>query len=223
MAVLKRFVIDEISAVRKPAQKHAKVLIMKSADTLPETGLDAVDMIQKMQANGDFDDFQKSDYMALLNNLAEEIQAEGESIQKAFVRGLETDAGRALFGLMKRAGGSEGRAPKDAVEDDTPKYDGPADAELNRLARERQKVSGRSFAQSYSDVLDMPGNRKLTIQAAAERDLKMVRSLTIQEAQNLEPAPPFPNYREPGDSYHLPTTGRTTPSVVSGQRTQGGR
>ncbi|MGA3341545.1 MAG: hypothetical protein ABSD11_13160 [Methylocella sp.] len=219
MAILKKIVIDEISAVFRPAQKHAKVLIMKSANSTPETGDDAIDMIRKMQSNGDFDGFEKSDYMALLDGLAEEIRLDGESIQKAFTRGLETPAGVELFKLMKAAGGSEVKAPNDAVQDDTPKYDGPADAELNRLARERQKVTGRSFAQSFSDILDMPGNRKLTIQAAAERDLKMVRSLTMQEAVALEPAKPFPDYGSPGQKQPA-ATGRTTGSVVSGQRSQ---
>jgi hypothetical protein len=220
--ILRKIVIEEISCVRKPANEHAKVLIMKSADTLPETGLDAVEMIKKMQANGDFEGFEKADYLDLLNGLAEEIQQDGESIQKAFVRGLETPAGVELFGLMKRSKGSE-VVERDAKEDSVPKYDGPADAELNRLARERQKVSGRSFAQSFSDVLDMPGNRKLTIAAAAERDLKMVRSLTPQQARDLEPGvKPFPDYGSPGQRQPA-ATGRTQGSVVSGQRTQGER
>ena len=99
--ILRKIVIEEISCVRKPANEHAKVLIMKSADTLPETGLDAVEMIKKMQANGDFEGFEKADYLDLLNGLAEEIQQDGESIQKTFVRGLETPAGVELFALLK--------------------------------------------------------------------------------------------------------------------------
>ena len=191
--VLRKLIIHEISGVDKPAQEGAVVTILKrdSGADATETGDEAVAMIRTMQSSGDFAEFEKSDYLGLLNSLAQEVQVEGESIEKAFVRGLETPAGRELFGLMKRAKGSE-VVEHDAKEDSVPKYDGPADAELNRLVRERQKVSGRSFAQCFSDVLDMPGNRKLTIAAAAERDLKMVRSLPIQEAQNLEPALPFP-------------------------------
>lgn len=193
VAILKKIVIKEISAVRKPAQEHCVVKIMKSADVdIPETGTAAVTEIRKMLSDGDFAEFEKSDYIDMLDTLAASIKQDGESIQKAFVRGLETPAGRELFKLMKAARGSEVKAPKDAVEDDTPKYDGPADAELNRLARERQKVTGRTFAQSFSEILDMPGNRKLTIKAAAERDLKMVRTLTIFDAQALTSTRPFP-------------------------------
>jgi hypothetical protein len=222
MAILKKIIIDEISAVRKPAQKHARALIMKSETYGAETAEDDFETVRKMAADGHLDDFKKHQFMELIHLRADDIRRDGETVEKAFTRCIESDpCGRELSSLMKRARGSE-VVERDAKEDDTPHYDGPADAELNRLARERQKVSGRSFAQSFSDVLDMPGNRKLTIAAAAERDLKMVRSLTPQQARDLEPGvKPFPAYGSPGDRYHMPTTGRTTGSVASGQRTQG--
>ena len=99
MAVLKKIVIEEISGVDRPAQKHARVVMLKRDNTEDyiETGDEAVTEIRKLQKNGDFADFQKHDYMQLLNSLAEEIQLEGESIQKAFTRGLETPAGIELF------------------------------------------------------------------------------------------------------------------------------
>jgi hypothetical protein len=219
MAVLKKIVIDEISAVRKPAQTHAKVLIIKSADAAPETGDEAVTEILKLQSNGDFDGFEKSDYLGLLNSLAEEIQADGESIEKAFTRGLETPAGIELFGLMKRAKGSEVKVEGDAPQDTVARRDEPATAELELKAQELARKTGLSYAQAFTRIIDDPKYRRLRDDANGERQLALIRSLTPQQARDLEPVvKPFPAYGKPGDDYHMPTSGRTTPSAVSGQR-----
>ena len=192
MRILRKIKIDEISAVFRPASQHAKVLLMKSANAdAPETGDIAVSEIRKMESDGRFDGYQKSDYLDLLNALAEDIQQEAESIQKAFTRGLETPAGRELFGLMKRAQGSE-VVERGAKQDDVPKFDGPASAAIDKLAKERARITGRSYQQAYADILDDPGNRKLARAAADERELKMVRTLDIFDAQALTPTKPFP-------------------------------
>jgi len=223
MAVLRKIVIDEISAVRKPAQKHAKVLIMKSADTLPETGDAAVSEIRKMLDDGDFDGYEKSDYTEMLNTLAESIQKDGESFQKSFVRAIETPAGHEIFQLLKSAPGSDfgkAKAPADAVQDTVARRDEPATAELELKAKELAHKTGLSYAQAYTRIIDDPAYRRLRDDANGERQLALVRSLTPQQASDLSPAKPFPAYGKPGDDYHMPTSGRTTPSVVSGQRTQ---
>ena len=168
-----------------------KIIKRDSGADAPETGDEAVAMIRKMQSSGDFAEFEKSDYLGLLNSLAEEIQVEGESIQKAFTRGLETPAGRELFGLMKAARGSEVK-PVDAKQDDVPKFDGPASRKLDELTRDRQRTSGRSYAQSYSDVIDDPKNRKYRDAANGERELALIRTLDIFDAQALTPTKPFP-------------------------------
>jgi hypothetical protein len=190
--ILRKIVIEEISCVRKPANEHAKVLIMKSADTLPETGLDAVEMIKKMQANGDFEGFEKADYLDLLNGLAEEIQQDGESIQKAFVRGLETPAGVELFALMKAARGNEVKAPKDAPQDTVARRDEPATAELELKAQELAHKTGLSYAQAYTRIIDDPKYRRLRDDANGERQLALIRTLDIFDAQALTPTKPFP-------------------------------
>jgi hypothetical protein len=221
--IIRAFKIDEVSAVRKPASEHAKVLIMKSDDTdTPETGDIAVTEIRKILDDGCFDDFEKSDYMGLLDMLAAEIQMDGESIQKAFTRGLETPAGRELFGLMKRAGGSEVRAPKDAVQDTVARRNEPATIELELKAQELARKTGLSYEQAYTRIIDDPAYRRLRDDATGERQLALVRSLSIFDARNLEPAKPFPDYGSPGQR-HPAATGRTSGSVASGQCTQGGR
>jgi hypothetical protein len=196
MAVLKKIVIEEISGVDRPAQKHARVVMLKrdnTEDAYIEVGDEAVTEIRKLQKNGDFADFQKHDYMQLLNSLAEEIQLEGESIQKAFTRGLETPAGIELFGLMKRAKGSEVKVEGDAPQDDVARHDGPASAKFHSMVVDHQRANrGLSYQQSYSRLYSDPDNFELREQIKAEHLAATLRTLTIGEAQNLEPAPPFP-------------------------------
>jgi hypothetical protein len=236
--ILRSFSISEISAVRKPAQEHAKALIMKSADTAPETGDIAVEAIHKMLSDGDFDGFQKHDYMDLLNSLAEEIQQEGESIQKAFTRGLETPAGVELFGLMKAARGPEVKAPAVETTEYEPRDEhiGVEHARLAALAdHEVARKPGLSRRQAVANILQ--NNEALSTKIKREKlKYEMGRSgsddagtasrgpgsLTLDQAIALEPARAFPAYGHPGQKQPA-ATGRTTGSVVSGQRSQGER
>jgi hypothetical protein len=196
MAVLKKIVIEEISGVDRPAQKHARVVMLKrdnTEDAYIEVGDEAVTEIRKLQKNGDFADFQKHDYMQLLNSLAEELQADGESPQQAFTKALTTPAGIELFGLMKRAKGSEVKVEGDAPQDDVARHDGPASAKFHSMVVDHQRANrGLSYQQSYSRLYSDPGNFELREQIKAEHLAATLRTLTIGEAQNLEPAPPFP-------------------------------
>jgi hypothetical protein len=195
MAVLKKIVIEEISGVDRPAQKHARVVMLKRDNTEDyiETGDEAVTEIRKLQKNGDFADFQKHDYMQLLNSLAEELQADSESPQQAFTKALTTPAGIELFGLMKRAKGSEVKVEGDAPQDDVARHDGPASAKFHSMVVDHQRANrGLSYQQSYSRLYSDPGNFELREQIKAEHLAATLRTLTIGEAQNLEPAPPFP-------------------------------
>jgi hypothetical protein len=190
--IIRAFKIDEVSAVRKPASEFATVRIMKSADNTPETGDIAVEAIRKMLDDGDFDDYAKSDYTEMLNTLAESIQKDGESFQKSFTRALETPAGHEIFQLLKSAPGSDVVKVKDAPQDMVTPAPGPARAKLEALARDRQRTSGRSFAQCYADVVDDPANRALRDAANREREIELMGSLDIFDAQRLAPAKPFP-------------------------------
>ena len=222
--ILRVIKIDEISAVRKPAQTHAKVVIMKSTDIFPETGDIAVEAIHKMLSDGDFDGYEKSDYTEMLNALAESIQKDGESFQESFTRALETPAGHEIFQLLKSAPGSDfakAKAPADAVQDTVARRNEPATLELELKAKELSRKTGLSYAQAYVRIIDDPVYRRLRDDANGERQLALIRSLTMDEAMALEPAPAFPDYDKPGDRYHMPTSGHTVPSVASGQRTQG--
>jgi hypothetical protein len=60
------------------------------------------------------------------------------------------------------------------------------------MAKERARITGRSYQQAYTDVITDPGNRKLARAAADERELKMIRTLDIFDAQALTPTKPFP-------------------------------
>jgi len=191
MAVLKKIKINEISAVRKPAQEHARVKIMKM-DRGAETADEELETVRKLASDGLLADFEKHQFVDLIHLRADDIRRDGESIEKAFTRCIESDpCGRELYTLMKRARGTEVK-PVDAVQDDVPKFDGPASRKLDELTRDRQRTSGRSYAQSYSDVIDDPKNRKYRDAANGERELALIRTLDIFDAQALTPTKPFP-------------------------------
>jgi len=94
---------------------------------------------------------------------------------------------------MKRAKGSEVKVEGDAPQDDVARHDGPASAKFHSMVVDHQRANrGLSYQQSYSRLYSDPGNFELREQIKAEHLAATLRTLTIGEAQNLEPAPPFP-------------------------------
>ena len=100
-------------------------------------------------------------------------------------------AGRVLFKAFQSAPIGKAKVERDAPQDDVPRHDRPASKKLHELALVRQKATGRSYQGAFTDVLTDPENRKLRDAANGERELALVRTLTIQEAQALTPTKPF--------------------------------
>ena len=85
------------------------------------------------------------------------------------------------------------KAPEDAKQDDAPRHDGPASAKFHSMVVDHQRANrGLSYQQSYSRLYSDPDNFELREQIKAEHLAATLRTLTIGEAQNLEPAKPFP-------------------------------
>jgi hypothetical protein len=192
--IIRSFKLDEISAVRKPASEFATVRIMKSANDTrgDDTAEIDLEVVRKLAADAYLDKFEKHQFIGLIHDRAADIRRDGERVEKAFARCIESDpCGRELYTLMKRAPGAEVK-PVDAKQDDVPHFDGPASRKLDELTRDRQRTSGRSYAQSHSDVIDDPKNRKYRDAANRERELALIRTLDIFDAQALTPTKPFP-------------------------------
>jgi hypothetical protein len=72
---------------------------------------------------------------------------------------------------------------------------GPAHARLHSQAVDHQRAhSGMSYQQAYSYLYSRPENEPLRNAIKAEHMAATMRTLSIGEAQNLEPAKPFPAY-----------------------------
>ncbi len=105
--ILNKIVIDEISGVRKPANKHARVLLLKSLDEAKYDS-DAGEAMQKALDDGLFDELEKSDIEALIQVRADEIRKPGEKKAAAYARAVSEDPiGKVMFHAVKRAMGCE--------------------------------------------------------------------------------------------------------------------
>ena len=103
--ILRKLEIGEISAVDKPAQKHARAVIMKRHT---ETPAELVGLIQKAVTAGEIDHVQKHDYIAAITERANELRVAGDTDAQAFTKAITTDEPcKLLFKLMKAAPGSE--------------------------------------------------------------------------------------------------------------------
>jgi hypothetical protein len=73
---------------------------------------------------------------------------------------------------------------------------GPAYEKLHQMALEHSRAHGLSYQQSYTRLFTSPENVALRAGIAAEAG---VRTLTLEEARALAPAPAFSDYGNPGD------------------------
>ena len=72
---------------------------------------------------------------------------------------------------------------------------GPWHAKLHSMAVDHQRAhSGMSYQQAYSHLYSRPENEPLRNKIKAEHMAATLRTLSIGEAQALEPAKPFPPY-----------------------------
>jgi hypothetical protein len=163
-------------------------------------------------------DVSRGPYHAILDKMALARQAEtGESYAKAYTE-CYTDPKNAAIRdgvrydeLARTFDSSHGTAKslipvaKEAPYDPLRKaaeYLGPAHARLHNIAVAHQKAHPElTYAQAYTHLYMLPENDLLRAKIKAEAK---IQTLTIEEAQNLEPAKPFPWYDPPGDRTHNP-------------------
>ena len=160
-------------------------------------------------------------YYKMLDRQALARQAEtGESYAKAFTAVYTDPANAAIrdgakYDDLARAfdsvhGTGESLIPKvdEALPDPLAKaaeFLGPAHARLHSMAVDHQRAhSGMTYQQAYSHLYSRPENAPLREKIKAEHMAATLRTLSIDEAQNLEPAKPFPAYGHPGDRTHNP-------------------
>jgi hypothetical protein len=194
--IIRSFKIDEVSAVRKPASEFATVRIMKSDTRGEDTAEQDLEVVRKLASDGLLADFEKHQFIGLIHDRAADIRRDGETVEKSFTRCIESDpCGRELYSLMKAAPGNEvakAKVERDAPEDTVARRDEPATVELELKAKELAHKTGLSYAQAYTRIIDNPKYRRLRDDACGERQLALVRSLTIGETQALTPTKPFP-------------------------------
>jgi hypothetical protein len=83
---------------------------------------------------------------------------------------------------------------------------GPSHRKLHQMALEHSAAHGLSYQQSYTQIFTSPENVALRAGIAAESG---VRTLTLDEARALAPAPAFLAYGDIGDvDYKTPNVGR---------------
>jgi hypothetical protein len=152
--ILRKIEISEISAVDKPAQKHAKAVIMKRHTETPD---ELVGLIQKSVDAGEVAHLQKHEYIEAINERANELRVAGDTDAQAFTKAILNDEPcKLLFKLMKAAPGSE-VPPQSAVAPPKPEELGPANAKLHSMAVDLKRAQPRltyegAFARIYTDA-----------------------------------------------------------------------
>jgi hypothetical protein len=207
--IVRKLVIDEISCVDKPAQKHARALIIKRM----EEARDAYDVAEDLQLAAEaglMADLDKGDIDRLIKARANDIRRPGERDASAYTRAIEHDEiGKVLLQLYKSApkvspstaesdraliresrtqtGPSvpkpphkAGPAPGDTPEEEA-KARGKAHHEMHLLAVARNKSNPKeSWAQSYARVFADGGNKDLAGRVNDEHIANARRSMNKQ-------------------------------------------
>lgn len=165
--ILRKLEIREISAVDKPAQRHARAVIMKQhTEYTPD---EIVALIQKSVDAGEAEHVQKHEFVAAITERANDLRVAGDSDAQAFTKAITTDEPcRLLFKLMKSAPGSEVVFPEavDAPQD----YVGPnpkdeairaiLDGAKRVQAEAKTKSITLSDAQAFDRYYNGPENAK---------------------------------------------------------------
>ena len=144
--ILRKLEIREISAVDKPAQRHARAVIMKrDTEYTPD---ELVELIQKSVDAGEADNEPKYKYMEAITARANDLRVAGDTDAQAFTKAITTDEPcKLLFKLMKAAPGSD-VPPPDAKQDDfasTPR------ARQSRPWRRRSPLIARTQRRKVSN------------------------------------------------------------------------
>jgi hypothetical protein len=174
--------------------------------------------IEKRWERGEYDHISKNEWHQVVEYRAAQIRKSDETKEQAFTRAITSDdLGRVLFKAHQQCNGRRFYkqifdAPPESVAkaaDPTPHL-GPAHKEMNALAIDYQRSSGRTFASAYSHVYTNNDNAPLRERVKDEflrRAMSMGAggsdldngverggpgSMTLTEAMALSPAKPFP-------------------------------
>jgi len=178
--ILRKLEIQEISAVDKPAQKHARAVIMKRHTDY--TSDELVALIHKSVDAGEADNAQKHEYIEAITVRANDLRVAGDSDAQAFTKAITTDAPcMLLYKLMKSAPGSEVVFPvnNDAEEDYA--HGNPKDEAVRAILEGAKRVQDEartksivlSDAQSFDRFYNAPENAKA--KAAYDRSVALWR------------------------------------------------
>jgi hypothetical protein len=224
LVIMKRIDDDGVPQVRLAKPKTpTKAKVRLAGNVAIDDEIGEVAEAKKGIAMTDYD-VSRGPYHAILDKMALARQAQtGESYAKAYTE-IYTDPKNAALHdgvqydeLARAFDSSHGTAKslipvaKEAPYDPLRKaadhagHLGPAHARLHSMAVDHQRAhSGMSYQQAYSHLYSRPENEPLRNKIKAEHMAATMRTLSIDEAQALEPAPPFPAYSHPGDRTHNP-------------------
>jgi hypothetical protein len=149
--------------------------------------------------------FEKHHFVSALQKRADQIYPVDKlTQQQRFSRCMcDDETGRLLYKAVKASPGSEvdpAHGRQDYVER-APAHIGPAHARMASLATDRQKADSIPYARAYSQVYSHPDN--IALRAAVQREHLeaalagihgnggVTGTLSIQEAQRMEPAKDF--------------------------------
>jgi hypothetical protein len=155
--ILRKLKITEISAVDKPAQAHAKAVLMKRADVDDDDDVDFVSIAKALVTEGLRTSATKEEFET---DLAKRAAAAFPDLTpaKAFTKyATETDDGKVLFKAANLS-----NTVRQQSQDIVPRQKsfGPAGDEVNALI-ERMIRDGLSLAASYSRVIEDPRHAEL--------------------------------------------------------------
>lgn len=162
--IIHKLIVDEISGVDRPAQKTFVAIMKAEQTTMTMTNDEAISEIDKlMQEPQKFTKAEVGDYIdALVERLARDNQT---TFEKSYVALLASPIGGSLYRLYKGASGQpalvqakpygSGKAPltqegRQAI----------ADA-LEATAKAKAKLSGKSAAHEYTNLLNSADGQKL--------------------------------------------------------------
>ncbi len=175
--IMRKFKLTEISAVDRPAQAHAKSVIMKRVDDDEDDDGDielfakalVVDRVDHGATKEDFED-------AITKRAAAAFP--GLSSAQAFARFITTDPAGKMF--FKAANMAERRVAQAAQDLDPPqKSFGPAGRLLNELAADLARSKSLTLAQSYNELITDPTRADL-IRRVREEERKATAAVAEQ-------------------------------------------
>jgi hypothetical protein len=172
--------------------KNAAIVEQYKYDDLAKA-YDALDGGQRSASNTGADIRKRVDELTLEKQARDREEITGETFAAAYTAIYTAPENIAL----RKA------APADPQQDFVSR--GAAHQQLHEMALEHSRTHGLSYAQSYTRLFTSPENVALRAGIAAEAG---IRTLTIEEAQALEPAKEFPAYGDIGDTnYKVPNMG----------------